>query len=374
MNKSFALYIHIPWCLKKCKYCDFISYALPTFPEEQYINALIFDLEHNLQEISNRQLTSIFIGGGTPSLLTPQNFSRLFEAISKQFSFSKSLEITIEANPGTLTFKKACDYRALGINRLSIGVQSFADASLRALGRIHTETKAREILTAVKKARFENVNIDLMYGLPKQTIKSALADLEIAESFAPTHLSWYQLTIEPNTPFAARQPKLPKENTILLIQQQGLEKLTNFGFHHYEISAFAKANFICKHNLNYWQFGDYLGIGAAVHGKITNSEGLITRYEKPKELKLYLENPTQLLNKHTLTKADLTIEFMLNALRLTDGFLAAMFTDQTGLPISVIEKQLQQAQNAGFIQIENSWIKPTPKGLQFLNTTLEYFL
>ncbi len=368
VTKQVALYIHFPWCQRKCPYCDFSSFE-STFSEEKYIKTLIQDFK---QEHTGHQLISIFIGGGTPSLLSARSIETLLAAIHQEISFDDGIEITLELNPGTSTQTKLKDFKSAGINRLSIGVQSFNDRHLKQLGRIHNASEAKQTIVEAQNAGFENINCDIMHGLPNQTPDEALSDLQTALGFSPQHLSWYELTIEPNTAFAQSPPILPDEKTLQQIQEQGGALLNNSGFKHYEVSAYCKPGFECQHNLNYWQFGDYIGIGAGAHGKITQNSQIL-RYEKSKKPDDYLRNYNQ-TNQHILTRFEIPLEFMLNALRLIDGFSIDLFEERTGLKIDTIKNQLEKAQSQDFIEITNQTIRPTKLGQRYLNDCLEIFM
>lgn len=277
----FSLYIHIPWCIKKCPYCDFNSYDSPSqLPEQEYVQVLLQDLTQDLPRVANRTLKSVFFGGGTPSLFSPKSFETILNHVHRVLSCQPNMEITLEANPGTLEHKSFKDYRNAGINRISIGAQSFNDYSLQALGRIHAAKDTHKAIDAIRKGGFDNYNIDLMYGLPQQSLNDALSDLKTAIELSPTHLSWYHLSIEPNTIFHHKPPVLPNDDEVFEIQQAGFELLKQQGFMQYEISAFAQKGFQCQHNKNYWEFGDYLGIGAGAHSKITNLDHSISRFSK----------------------------------------------------------------------------------------------
>ncbi|MDG1987607.1 MAG: radical SAM family heme chaperone HemW, partial [Halieaceae bacterium] len=317
-----SLYVHIPWCEKKCPYCDFNSYASSNIPEQDYLDCLIADLEIEAESVQDRELKSIFFGGGTPSLFSAESLARLLQTVAKRFHFNRDIEITLEVNPASADQKKFLDFFHGGINRLSIGVQSFNDLSLRDLGRIHTSRDGASAIKLAQTAGFSNINIDLMYGLPNQTEEEAVSDLNEAILWRPQHVSWYELTIEPNTMFYSNPPILPKENTLEAIQEAGLSFLSKNGFSRYEISAFSKLNHQCKHNLNYWRFGDYLGIGAGAHGKITNKDSSITRYSKTRNPVDYLSaSPCEArVNESTLSKKETVLDFVLNSFRLTDGF------------------------------------------------------
>ena len=308
-----SLYIHFPWCIQKCPYCDFNSHALSTeLPELNYVETLLLDLEHDLKYLADRPIVSIFMGGGTPSLFSPNSLRYLLKELGKRLKFSDDIEITLEANPGTVEYQKFNGYREAGINRLSLGIQSFSTEKLKCLGRIHNGDEAIEAVLAAKKAGFANINLDLMHGLPKQTVKEGLEDLQIAFSLQPTHISWYQLTIEPNTLFFQKPPQLPPDETLGELQDRGEEILKQKAYKHYEISAFSKEEMHhCIHNCNYWQFGDYLGIGAGAHSKITDSKkNTIRRFWQHKNPKAYLAKENQFLVEEKLILAeDLPFEF-----------------------------------------------------------------
>jgi len=370
-----SLYVHIPWCLKKCPYCDFNSHAFQgELPEQAYINSLLADLKRDLRWVQNRELTSIFIGGGTPSLFSPASIERLLSAIEQSVGFSADIEITMEANPGTFEMEKFRDFRHAGINRLSLGIQSFNKNYLNTLGRVHDDVEALTAASNVRKAGFDNFNLDLMFGLPQQGIDEALADLRSALAVEPEHLSWYQLTIEPNTVFYSKPPSLPEDDLLGDMQEAGVELLSAQGFSRYEVSAFSKPNKQSTHNLNYWRFGDYLGIGAGAHGKITlPAEQQIIRTRKIRQPASYLEHTDNTLaGCETITTAELPIEFMMNALRLSAGTEESLFQPRTGLPISEIAGSLQRLRNAGLLRKEN--LATTDKGFNFLNNVLAEFM
>ena len=365
-----ALYIHFPWCEKKCPYCDFNSHQIKEgvgkngFDEKRYIKALITDLETELPNIWGRQVHTIFIGGGTPSLLSPEGMDELLSAIRARVNLDPAAEITMEANPGSIEAEKFAAYAKCGINRVSIGVQSFQDEQLKALGRIHTSAQAkRAIETAMQ--HFPAVNLDLMYGLPNQTLAAAKNDIETALSFQTPHLSLYNLTLEPNTYFANFPPKLPSEDEIDLMFEQNLALLTKAGYQRYEVSAYAKKDQECKHNLNYWRFGDYIGIGAGAHGKIS-FPNKITRQVRERHPETYMsaiENQGHaLIESKEVDAQDLPFEFMLNALRLTGGVDTASFSERTGLPLSVISKALQDASQKGLLDENPSKLMATHQG------------
>jgi len=375
-----SLYIHVPWCVRKCPYCDFNSHAQNSeeIPQVAYLAALFADLEQELPQIAEREIVSIFIGGGTPSLLAPEIIEQLLFGLRSRLRLRNNLEITLEANPGTAESEKFQRFREAGVNRLSLGIQSFDSATLQKLGRIHDAKQARQAIILAQQARFTHINVDLMFGLPGQTVISAINELEIACSFNPSHLSWYQLTIEPHTEFYRSPPVLPREDDIWQIQQSGLEFLSAQGFENYEISAFARDGRYCQHNLNYWQFGDYIGIGAGAHGKLTNIQtGRIIRRSKQTHPKAYLKlahTADGVATTHELQPDDILGEFMLNALRLKQGVPMNMLTERTGLMWAQVEPLVQQARNRGWLIQENQRIAATTQGWYFLNDVLELFL
>ena len=378
-----SLYIHFPWCEKKCPYCDFNSHQIKEgvgitsgFDEERYINALIADLETELPRIWGRQVHSIFIGGGTPSLLSAQGMDTLLSAIRARIHLEPDAEITMEANPGSVEAEKFAGFAKAGITRVSLGIQSFQDPQLKALGRIHNGAEAkRAIETALQ--HFKSVNLDLMYGLPMQTLDDAKKDVETALTFQTPHLSLYNLTLEPNTYFANFPPKLPSEDVVDAIFEQSLDLLTKAGFKRYEISAYAKPGMECKHNLNYWRFGDYIGIGAGAHGKISFPDK-ITRQVRERHPETYMQAMEQkgnaLIESKEIPAADLPFEFMLNTLRLTNGVATNTFSERTGLPLSSINKGLDEASKKGLLDPDPTVLKGTPQGLRYLNNLQELFL
>ncbi|HDY84601.1 hypothetical protein LCGC14_1372740 [marine sediment metagenome] len=374
-----SLYIHVPWCVRKCPYCDFNSHKSPdTLPEKAYVDALIRDLEQDMPSVWGRTVQSIFIGGGTPSLFSAEAYERLFSSIRALIPLSPHAEITLEANPGTFEAQRFADYRDLGINRLSIGIQSFNDQSLTALGRIHDSKQAIKAVETAHKVGFDNFNLDLMFGLPHQTEKTARQDVEMAIALEPSHISYYQLTLEPNTLFYKNPPTLPDEDPIIDWQISNQQLLAEAGYQQYEVSAYAKDKHRCQHNLNYWQFGDYLGIGAGAHGKITDAaKQTITRRSKQKQPQAFMDKaglPSVMLTEEVISKADIGFEFMLNALRLTDGFPTPLFYQHAGLPISHIDKALQYAEQEGLLTRDIHLIRPTEKGQRYLNVLIELFL
>jgi oxygen-independent coproporphyrinogen-3 oxidase len=380
-----ALYIHFPWCEKKCPYCDFNSHQVKDvkagqhpqgFDEARYINALIADLETELPRTWGRQVHSIFIGGGTPSLLSPKGMDDLLCAVRARIHLEPGAEITMEANPGSVEAEKFAAFAKSGINRVSLGIQSFQDQQLKALGRIHNGDEAKRAI-AIALEHFKSVNIDLMYGLPNQTLMAAKADIETALSFQTPHLSLYNLTLEPNTYFANFPPKLPSEDEIDAIFDQNLELLNKAGYKRYEVSAYAKKDQECKHNLNYWRFGDYIGIGAGAHGKISFSDK-ITRQVRERHPESYMQamekNGDALIEAREVSTKDLPFEFMLNTLRLTEGVQTKTFSERTGLPLNVIAKGLEEASKKGLLDDNPTLLKGTDQGLRYLNNLQEIFL
>jgi oxygen-independent coproporphyrinogen-3 oxidase len=374
-----ALYIHIPWCVKKCPYCDFNSHAVRgEIPEAQYVKAVLADLEREKNAAQGRPISSIFIGGGTPSLFTAKGISDILHGADKIVPFAPDIEITMEANPGTFEKERFAGFQAAGVNRLSIGVQSFNDQHLEQLGRIHSGTEAIAAIESARKLGFKHLNIDLMHGLAKQSPKQALQDLRTAIALGNDHLSWYQLTIEPNTEFHARPPTLPDIDTLWDIQQEGQALISAAGFTQYEISAYAKPNSQARHNINYWQFGDYFGIGAGAHGKLSfwdeSTQQLeISRRWKKRSPKAYLGAVDPLGGSNIIEADDLPFEFMMNALRLTDGAPESFYQQRTGLGLSSVEEALAKARRDGLIHAGDS-IAPTERGALFLNDLLEYFI
>ena len=368
-----ALYVHIPWCVRKCPYCDFNSHErAEALPEREYVHKLMSDLEAMLPSVWGRRLVSVFIGGGTPSLFSPQAIDELLSGVRARIVLEPGAEITLEANPGTVEAARFRGFRDAGVNRISLGVQSFDDAMLAALGRIHGADEARRAIDAARES-FDNINIDLMYGLPDQTIDMALADMRHALASGVPHISAYQLTIEPNTVFYTRPPRLPEHDICADMQLAVEETLAGAGYEHYETSAFALAGRRCRHNVNYWEFGDYLGIGAGAHGKISFPDR-VTRHERIKQPRDYLASAASLARESTVPAAELPFEFMLNALRLVDGFPVALFQERTGLPLTRVLPQLDEAQRRGLIERDWRRIRPTERGRLFLNELLELFV
>ena len=373
-----SLYIHIPWCVRKCPYCDFNSHAVNgDLPEADYVTALLSDLEQDLPRVAGRTVETVFIGGGTPSLFSPEAIHMLLEGVRARVSLSPDAEITLEANPGTAESSKFSGFRAAGINRLSMGVQSFNDRHLQALGRIHDSHEAEMAAEMAVAAGFANFNLDLMFGLPGQTCDEALADIRRAVRLNPTHLSFYQLTLEPNTLFHRYPPPLPNDETIWEIQDACQALLAEQGYRQYEVSAYAKPAFRCRHNENYWRFGDYLGIGAGAHGKLTDESGNITRIWKTRHPARYLESAGTLLaigGCDAVLPHELPLEFMMNHLRLREGFSEHVFSDRTGLSLRALEPGLSACLEARWLERGNGFIRCTDRGWNFLDNVLEEFM
>jgi len=371
-----SLYIHLPWCVRKCPYCDFSSFeSREGMPEQEYVAALIKDLEAALPLVWGRKVVSIFMGGGTPSLFSARAIDTLLTQVRTLLPAEAHAEITLEANPGTAEAQKFADFRTAGVNRLSLGIQSFNPRHLQALGRVHDDREARFAVELALR-NFDNINLDLMYALPEQTMEEALADIREAVSFGPQHISAYHLTLEPNTVFYNKPPQLPDDDTSAAMQEAIEAELAGAGYEHYETSAFAKKNRRCLHNLNYWQFGDYLGIGAAAHGKLTLHDRVL-RQVRCRQPKTYMEralegNPVE--QEHTVAVAELPFEFMMNALRLTEGFPVSLFSARTGLSLTAAQPMLEEAQRRGLIERDALHIRPTALGQRFLNELLQLFL
>jgi putative oxygen-independent coproporphyrinogen III oxidase len=382
-----SLYVHIPWCAKKCPYCDFNSHeARAAAPEERYVAALVADLEHALPAVWGRRVHSVFLGGGTPSLFSARGIDAILAATRARLALAADAEITLEANPGTVEAEKFRDFAAAGVNRLSLGIQSFDSRHLQALGRIHDGDEARRAIDIARR-NFDNINLDLMYGLPGQSPDEAVADVEAALGYAPAHLSCYHLTIEPNTRFHRFPPQLPDEDATAAMQDAIDARLAEAGYEHYEVSAYAlraasrqppaaSVDNRCRHNLSYWQFGDYLGIGAGAHGKISFPDR-ITRETRVKHPERYLEaaeSGKPVDARHDVAPADLGFEFMMNALRLTGGFPARLFEERAGISLMHVRKELDEAERRGLIERDHQRIAPTPLGRRFLNDLLALFL
>jgi oxygen-independent coproporphyrinogen-3 oxidase len=372
-----SLYVHYPWCIEKCPYCDFNSHTLKNDQEKIYLNALIKQLEQILPSIWGRSIQSIFFGGGTPSLISEEGLHNFLSQARSLLNFQPQIEITLEANPGTVDFNKFKGFREAGVNRLSIGIQSFNDEKLKSLGRIHSADDAYIATEKAKEAGFENFNLDLMFALPNQSLEQSLFDVKTAIKLAPPHLSHYQLTLEPNTAFYKNPPTLPKDDLAWEMQLICQQELSNAGYHQYEVSAYSKTQFQCLHNLNYWQFGDYIGLGAGAHAKITEPPaGKIYRTQMPASPSGYIEVIAK--NKfgkiEQVTENEIVFEFMLNALRLTDGFELSLFEWRTGLKITVITKKLDYIQAKNWAYICKQRLVLTQQGKAFLNNVLQVFI
>ena len=372
-----ALYVHVPWCVRKCPYCDFNSHAVREPPDEDaYLAALLADLDQDLPLVAGRPLESVFLGGGTPSLLSGRFVGRLLEAVDQRLGIGSETEVTLEANPGAADAERFTAYRGAGVNRLSIGVQSFDDARLAALGRIHDGREARAATEAARHAGFENLNLDLMFGLPGQRVGGALADLGTAIALGAPHLSWYQLTVEPNTAFAAAPPPLPSEDLAAEIQEQGLQLLAAAGYCQYEVSAHARPAHQCRHNANYWQFGDYLGIGAGAHGKLTLEDGTVERLWKPRHPADYLAHAGTahgIAGRATIGAPELRFELALNALRLRDGIPLALVEARTGLDAASLAGPIGEALRWGLLEPSDERLIASPLGWRFLNRLIMLF-
>ena len=371
-----SLYVHIPWCIKKCPYCDFNSHErVDEMPEAQYVDALIADLEFALPSIWGRRVETVFFGGGTPSLFSAGAIDRILAAVRARVPLAPDAEITLEANPGTFEQQKFSDFKGAGINRLSLGVQSFDARFLKALGRVHDEHEARDAAHAAI-AIFGNVNLDLMYALPGQTLADAGADVAAALAFAPPHLSFYHLTIEPNTLFHRQPPSLPDDDAAADIENAVEGALAQAGYVHYETSAHARAGSECRHNLNYWRFGDYLGIGAGAHSKLSFRDRVVReiRYKQPLQYMSSALSGAPLLESHEVARNDMGFEFMLNALRLNAGVPVGLFAERTGFPLTLVQQGLAAAEQRGLIERDHLHLRPTPLGRRFLNDLQALFL
>jgi oxygen-independent coproporphyrinogen-3 oxidase len=390
-----ALYIHLPWCVRKCPYCDFNSHAVRgEVPEREYVDALLRDLEFEAPPVAGRVIETVFLGGGTPSLFSPAAIARLLEGVRARVPLASDAEITLEANPGTVEAATAPSlargprldpigdtarfrgFRDTGVNRLSIGIQSFGDGKLKALGRIHGRVEALRAVETARAAGFENFNLDLMFGLPGQTPAQALADIRQALAFVPPHLSAYQLTIEPNTLFHARPPQLPDDDTIAVMQEEIEAVLADTGYRHYEVSAYAQPGRECRHNLNYWQFGDYLGIGAGAHGKITSADAITRRWKVkgPNDYLVHAGARLAIGGEQVLTREEAAFEFLMNALRLREGFAPSLFAARTGAELAVVHAPLEEARRRGLIEISEERVRASAHGWRFLNELLLSFL
>ncbi len=371
-----ALYVHIPWCLRKCPYCDFNSHEKrDDLPEAEYVAALVADLESTLPRVWGRRLHTIFIGGGTPSLFSPQSIDRLLTAVRTRIVVPPDAEITMEANPGTFERERFQGYRDAGVNRLSVGVQSFDDARLAAIGRVHGGDEARRALEAAI-AIFPTVNADLMYALPGQDLEGALRDVREAIAIGAPHVSAYHLTLEPDTHFHRFPPKLPDEDASADMQDAIEQELARAGYGHYETSAFAKPGHEARHNLNYWRFGDYIGLGAGAHAKISFRDRIV-REQRSRKPATYMRGAMEsaaISESHEVAEAELAFEFMLNALRLVDGFALDLFTARTGLPVTALTAELDRAEKEGLVERDHAHVRPTALGRRFLNDLMQRFL
>lgn len=371
-----SLYVHIPWCVQKCPYCDFNSHQIDGCPDAMgYVNALLRDLEFEVDRVDERRVSTVFIGGGTPSLFPPEAIRSLLLGIAQRVQLAADAEITLEANPGTLEKDWYAGYRVAGVNRLSIGIQSFSDDALRRLGRIHNAAQAEAAIDAAIKADFESFNLDLMFGLPGQTLAAAQRDIEMAIGFAPGHISYYQLTVEPNTLFHAKPPVVPDDDLIAQMQALGQQQLGAAGYAQYEVSAYAAPGKSCRHNLNYWQFGDYLGIGAGAHGKLSDPE-VVWRRWRVRHPESYLRaagSEEALAGERCLSQDDRVLEFMMNALRLNAGFEVELFESRTGISLMALEPALTGLRERGLLQSVSGRVVATDLGQRYLNDILEEF-
>lgn len=378
MSLPLSLYVHLPWCVRKCPYCDFNSHeSKGDLPETAYIDALIADLQQDLPRVAGRELTSIFFGGGTPSLFSPTEIGRLLQEVRRRIACAPDIEITLEANPGTVEQARFEGYRAAGVNRLSIGIQSFNDRHLKVLGRIHGAGEAQRAVTAARAAGFDNFNLDLMYALPEQSVAEACADLRQAIALQATHLSYYQLTLEPNTLFYQRPPPLPDDEIAWAMHQQGESLLAAAGYGQYEVSAYAQPGRECRHNRNYWEFGDYLGIGAGAHGKLSDAGGQIWRTAKQRHPRAYLDSsgtPGGLQRNEVILASDLPLEYVMNALRLNTGFALSDYCQRVGLGEDSLQPALDSARQRGLLEQSGDHIRATPLGRRHLDGLLTLFV
>jgi oxygen-independent coproporphyrinogen-3 oxidase len=376
-----SLYIHFPWCVRKCPYCDFNSHQIKSqadaFPEFTYVHALLSDLQQELPFVQGRKLRSIFFGGGTPSLMSGAAVATILQETEKAIGFDSTIEITLEANPGASEQTRFRDYRAAGVTRISLGAQSFDDIQLQKLGRVHRAEETHRAVEALRCAGFDNFNLDLMFALPGQTLDAAMQDLQQAIALSPTHLSWYQLTIEQNTVFYRERPQLPDDDAQFDILQAGQQLLREHGYAQYETSAYSQRGFQCVHNRNYWEFGDYLGIGAGAHGKVTHRDGhhlSIHRRQKTRTPEHYLHSLHPCCQNHAIPEKDVPLEFMLNALRLIDGVPRQLFSARTGLPFSAVEPVVSQLIHDDLLVNDPDLLAPTTKGALFLNDVVARFM
>jgi putative oxygen-independent coproporphyrinogen III oxidase len=379
-GSSLALYVHMPWCVRKCPYCDFNSHQLKSAqPDGAYIDALLRDFDTELPMVSSRRIDTVFFGGGTPSLFSPREFDRLLQALRQRITFASDVEITLEANPGTIERGRFEGYAQAGINRVSLGAQTFSPLALARLGRIHTAQDTHRAVDELRAAGIENFNLDLMYALPEQTLEEAITDVRTACALQPAHISYYQLTLEPGTVFYTRPPPLPDDEAAWRIQTECQLLLAASGYEQYEVSAYARIGAQCRHNLNYWLFGDYLGVGAGAHGKLSlELPGKIMRTAKlkqPRDFQAAVANSrTAAGERHPIEIADLPFEFMLNALRLNEGFAGDLFERRTGLPLAAIEPAMSTARTKGLIEATGNGWRPTELGRRFLNDLQSSFL
>ena len=374
-----SLYIHIPWCVQKCPYCDFNSHERKQLPEQEYVDALLRDLDTEVDGAQGRRLSSIFFGGGTPSLFSPEAIGKILEGVQQRIAFDDDIEITLEANPGTVEAGKFEGFRAAGVNRLSIGVQSFDAGMLPRLGRIHNAKEAIRAAEYAHQAGFADAkgfNLDLMFGLPSQSITEARADIQTAIDLQPSHISHYQLTLEPGTAFFYRPPALPKDDVIWDMQRDCQKLLSEHGYTHYEVSAYAQQGKQCLHNRNYWQFGDYIGIGAGAHGKLTYTDSVVRRskVKTPDKFMRYAGQKECLDEHKSVSVNELSFEFMMNALRLNQGFATALFEQRTGVSLTSVQERLDVLANKGLLDLSNAHIRPTDLGVRYLNDVVTEFL
>ena len=375
-DASLALYVHMPWCVRKCPYCDFNSHQLKSAqPDAAYIETLIRDFRLEAPRVKDRRIDTVFFGGGTPSLFPPEHFARLLDALRQQIAFASDVEITLEANPGTIERGRFSGYKDAGINRVSLGAQTFDARALKALGRIHSAEDTQRAVEELRAAKLDNFNLDLMYALPEQTCDQAQNDVKKAIALKPAHISYYQLTLEPGTVFAAHPPPLPDEDACAAMLEESRALLSSAGFAQYEVSAYARAGAQCRHNLNYWTFGDYLGIGAGAHGKLTfAAAGSVVRTTQLREPRRYLTAPDTALAQRAVSPEDLPFEFMLNALRLTAGFEVETFVSRTGLAWEAVAPTVRAALDVGLLLRTAQGYRPSARGLRFLNDLLLGFL